>query len=64
MVTSKSGLGDRSFNDMMNEGMKRAVEELDIEYVVIQPRWIFEFQSSLAAPLARASISSSAHPST
>jgi basic membrane protein A len=48
MVTSESGLGDRSFNDMMNEGMKRAQKELDIEYVVIQPRSISEFQSSLA----------------
>ena len=48
MVTSESGLGDRSFNDMMNEGMKRAQNELGIEYVVIQPRSISEFQSSLA----------------
>ena len=48
MVTSESGLGDRSFNDMMNEGMKRAQKELGIEYVVIQPRSISEFQSSLA----------------
>jgi basic membrane protein A and related proteins len=48
MVTSESGLGDRSFNDMMNEGMKRAQKELDIDYVVIQPRSISEFQSSLA----------------
>ncbi len=48
MVTSESGLGDRSFNDMMNEGMKRAQKELDIEFVVIQPRSISEFQSSLA----------------
>ena len=48
MVTSESGLGDRSFNDMMNEGMKRAQTELGIEYVVIQPRSISEFQSSLA----------------
>ena len=31
-VTSESGMGDRSFNDMMNEGMKRAVKELDAEY--------------------------------
>ena len=29
MVTSESGLGDRSFNDMMNEGMKRAQKELN-----------------------------------
>jgi basic membrane protein A len=48
MVTSESGLGDRSFNDMMNEGMKKAQKDLDIDYVVIQPRSISEFQSSLA----------------
>ena len=38
MVTSESGLGDRSFNDMMNAGMKRAQSELGISYVVVQPR--------------------------
>jgi basic membrane protein A and related proteins len=48
MITSESGLGDRSFNDMMNEGMKRAQKELGVEYVVIQPRSISEFQSALA----------------
>src|SRR5260370_24763111 len=46
-VTSESGLGDRSFNDMMNEGMKRAVKELDPDYVTIQPRTISQFQSTL-----------------
>jgi basic membrane protein A len=39
-VTSESGMGDRSFNDMMDQGMKRAVKELGIEYVIIQPRSI------------------------
>jgi|ERR1700677_371389 len=47
-VTSESGMGDRSFNDMMDQGMKRAVKELGIDYVVIQPRSISEFQSTLA----------------
>ena len=47
MVTSESGLGDRSFNDMMNLGMKRAVAQLGISYVVIQPRSIADFQSIL-----------------
>ena len=47
-VTSESGMGDRSFNDMMDQGMKRAVKELDIEYSIIQPRSISEFQSTLA----------------
>ena len=48
MVTSESGLGDKSFNDMMNEGMKKAVADFGIDYVVIQPRSISEFQSTLA----------------
>ena len=47
-VTSEFGMGDRSFNDMMDQGMKRAVTELGIEYVVIQPRSISEFQPTLA----------------
>ncbi|EAR51932.1 ABC-type transport system substrate-binding protein [Oceanicola granulosus HTCC2516] len=48
MVTSESGLGDRSFNDMMLAGMERAEEELGAEFVVIQPRAVSEFQSTLA----------------
>lgn len=47
-VTSESGMGDRSFNDMMDQGMQRAVKELGVEYVIIQPRSISEFQSTLA----------------
>jgi basic membrane protein A len=47
-VTSESGMGDRSFNDMMDQGMKRAVKELGIDYVIIQPRSISEFQATLA----------------
>ena len=46
-VTSESGLGDRSFNDKMNEGMKQAVKDFGIEYQVIQPRSISEFKSTL-----------------
>lgn len=52
-VTSESGMGDRSFNDMMDQGMKRAVKELDIDYVIIQPRSISEFQPSLARAAAQ-----------
>lgn len=48
MITSESGLGDRSFNDMMVEGMDKAVKDLDATYVVIQPRAVSEFQSALA----------------
>lgn len=47
MVTSESGLGDRSFNDMMLEGFKRAEKDFGIEYRVIQPRSISEFKSTL-----------------
>ena len=48
MITSESGLGDRSFNDMMDEGMTKAQTDLGADFVVIQPRSISEFQSSLA----------------
>lgn len=48
MITSELGLGDRSFNDMMVEGLKRAKDELDIDYVVIQPRAVSDFQQALA----------------
>ena len=48
MITSESGLGDKSFNDMMDEGMEKAKADLGVEYVVIQPRAISEFQSTLA----------------
>ena len=52
-VTSESGMGDRSFNDMMDQGMKRAVKELGIDYVIIQPRSISEFQPTLARAAAQ-----------
>lgn len=48
MITSESGLGDKSFNDMMVEGMEKAKIELGAEYVVIQPRAVSEFQSTIA----------------
>eukprot|EP01037_Dinobryon_pediforme_P024817 gene24817-26741_t len=48
MVTSESGLGDRSFNDMMVEGLKKAKADFGIDYVVIQPRAVSDFQQSLA----------------
>lgn len=52
-VTSESGLGDRSFNDKMNEGMKKAVKDFGIEYQVIQPRSISEFKSTLIRAAAQ-----------
>lgn len=48
MITSESGLGDKSFNDMMVEGMEKAKADLGAEYVVIQPRAVSEFQSAIA----------------
>jgi len=46
-VTGENGLGDQSFNDMIHEGLKRAKEELGIDFVVIQARTVSDFQSSL-----------------
>jgi len=48
MITSESGLGDRSFNDMMYQGMQRAEKELGVKVNVIQPKSISEFKSTLA----------------
>lgn len=48
MVTSESGLGDKSFNDMMVQGMDKAKADMGAEYVVVQPRSVSDFQSSLA----------------
>lgn len=46
-VTAEGGLGDQSFNDMINAGLEKAKKELGIEFVVIQPRAVSDFQSSL-----------------
>jgi basic membrane protein A len=46
-ITAEGGLGDHSFNDMINEGLKKAKADLGIDYVVIQPRAVSDFQSSL-----------------
>jgi basic membrane protein A and related proteins len=46
-VTAEGGLGDHSFNDMINAGLNKAKAELGIEFVVIQPRAVSDFQSSL-----------------
>ncbi len=48
MVTSESGLGDRSFNDMMHQGFQRAEKDFGIKFNVIQPKSISEFKSTLA----------------
>ncbi|WP_420006829.1 BMP family lipoprotein [Arenibacterium sp. LLYu02] len=46
-VTAEGGLGDQSFNDMIHEGLKRAEADMDVSFVVIQPRAVSDFQSSL-----------------
>lgn len=46
-VTAEGGLGDHSFNDMINEGLKKAKVDFDIDFVVIQPRAVSDMQSSL-----------------
>ena len=46
-VTAEGGLGDHSFNDMISEGLKKAKADMGIEFVVIQPRAVSDFQSSL-----------------
>jgi basic membrane protein A len=46
-VTAEGGLGDHSFNDMINAGLKKAKDDMGIDYVVIQPRAVSDFQSSL-----------------
>jgi basic membrane protein A len=53
MITSESGLGDKSFNDMMAQGMDKAKADFGADYVVIQPRAVSEFQSAIARAAAQ-----------
>jgi basic membrane protein A and related proteins len=46
-VTAEGGLGDLSFNDMIAAGLSKAKKDLGVDYVVIQPRSVADFQSSL-----------------
>lgn len=46
-VTAEGGLGDHSFNDMIDAGLKKAKADMGIDFVVIQPRAVSDFQSSL-----------------
>ena len=48
MITSESGLGDHSFNDMMVQGMERAKKDFGATYVVVQPRAVSDFQADIA----------------
>lgn len=52
LVTSDSGLGDRSFNDMGFEGVKMGAKDLGITYKVVEPRDQAEFEEQIRA-LAR-----------
>jgi len=47
MITSESGLGDHSFNDEMVKGFQLAKSTLGVDYSVIQPRSISEFQAAI-----------------
>jgi len=47
MITSESGLGDHSFNDEMVKGFQLAKSTLNVDYSVIQPRSISEFQAAI-----------------
>lgn len=47
MITSAGGLGDRSFNDSGNEGLKRVKKELGIDYKIVEPKDISEGEKYL-----------------
>jgi len=47
MITSESGLGDHSFNDQMVKGFQLAKSTMGVDYSVIQPRSISEFQAAI-----------------
>jgi len=47
MITSESGLGDKSFNDQMVKGFYRAKSDLGVNFNVIQPHSIAEFQPAI-----------------
>ena len=47
MITSAGGLGDRSFNDSGQEGLKRAKEKLGVDYKIVEPKDIAEGEKYL-----------------
>ena len=47
MVTDTAGIGDQSFNDMANEGGKRAEEELGIEFNVLESQTAADYVRNL-----------------
>jgi basic membrane protein A len=56
MVTDVGGLGDKSFNDLSYEGLKRAQDELGVEIKVLESREITDYESNIDQ-LARAGYS-------
>ncbi len=44
MVTGTGGLGDKSFNDIAFSGIQQALEEYDIEYDVVEPTAVSEYE--------------------
>ncbi len=47
MVTDVGGLGDKSFNDLSYEGLKRAEEELGVEIKVLESKEITDYESNI-----------------
>ena len=44
VVTGAGGLGDQGFNDLANEGVQRAEDELGISYNLVEPEDVTEFE--------------------
>lgn len=47
MVTDVGGLGDKSFNDLSYEGLKRAEQELGVEIKVLESKEITDYESNI-----------------
>ncbi len=47
MVTDVGGLGDKAFNDLSYEGLKRAEEELGVEIEVLESKEITDYESNI-----------------
>jgi len=47
MVTDVGGLGDKSFNDLSYEGLKRAETELGVEIKVLESKEITDYESNI-----------------
>jgi basic membrane protein A len=47
MVTDVGGLGDKSFNDLAYEGLKKAEAELNVEIQVLESKEITDYESNI-----------------